>query len=269
MNLAVNARDAMPDGGQLTIETASESVSEDEEGTAGHEVDPGEYIRISVSDTGVGMDADTLAQVFEPFFTTKSRGHGTGLGLSTVYGIIKQSSGFIFAESEPEQGTAFHIYLPRLEQSAHKRRTADSHDSDSLYGDETIVLAEDESWVRTLVRQCLEKHGYTVLESEDGEEALGIVSRYKGRLDLLLTDVVMPRMNGAELAKRVCEESPGTRILYMSGYSDHAILKQEHIQSGKAFLQKPFTIQELAGKVRSILDAGDAAEATEACGQLT
>jgi PAS domain S-box-containing protein len=252
MNLAVNARDAMPQGGRLTIETAN--VRLDETYTQSHpEVRPGRYVMLSLTDTGVGMDETTKARLFEPFFTTKEVGRGTGLGLATVYGIVKQSGGSIFVYSEPNRGTSFKIYLPRLEAVAPLPKSNPGLVKSSG-GGETILLVEDEEAVRTLTRQVLESKGYTAIEARDGQDALHRAERYEGPIHLLLTDVVMPHLGGRELADRLKVSRPGLRVLYLSGYTDDAVVRHGVLEADVAFLQKPFTPAELARKVREVLD---------------
>jgi two-component system cell cycle sensor histidine kinase/response regulator CckA len=252
MNLAVNARDAMPHGGSLTIETMNididETFSRDQE-----LVKPGRYSMMTVSDTGSGMDSETVSHIFEPFFTTKEAGKGTGLGLSTVYGIIKQSGGYIWVDSEPGQGTSFKVYLPMVEQTAEvlARRTQPSA---SYRGTETILLVEDEDGVRALVREVLQRHGYTVLETRSGGEALIACEQHKEDIQLLLTDVVLAQMSGRELAKRIVPLRPGMKVLFVSGYTEEAILQHGVLDLGTAFLQKPFTPNALARKVREVLE---------------
>jgi CheY-like chemotaxis protein len=252
MNLAVNARDAMPTGGKLTIET--NNIYLDEAYVQQHVVgQPGSYVLLAVSDTGMGMDAATQAHAFEPFFTTKERGKGTGLGLSTVYGIIKQSGGYIWLYSEAGKGTTFKIYLPRVDGAAEEELIREKHAAVPA-GGETVLLLEDEPALRELVREWLTGIGYVVLEAKGGAEALEISRSYSGSIDLLLTDVVMPGMSGRQLAERLTPSRPGMRVLYVSGYTTDAIVHHGVLQPGVAFLQKPFTRAALAQKLRETLD---------------
>ena len=252
MNLVVNARDAMPGGGKLTIETSN--VFLDEEYSRAHSpVRPGPYVMLAISDTGVGMDEKTASQVFEPFFTTKERGKGTGLGLSTVYGIVKQSEGFIWVYSEPGKGSTFKVYLPRTGD----RREAPDRESapvEDLRGDKTVLVVEDEESIRKLAVDILGHYGYAVLSAGDGEEALRIAGEFKGEIDLLLTDVVMPRMGGPELFERIRRLRPGIEVLYVSGYTDDAIVHQGALDAGIAFLQKPYSPISLVRKVKDVLE---------------
>jgi two-component system cell cycle sensor histidine kinase/response regulator CckA len=253
MNLAVNARDAMPGGGKLTIETAN--VVLDEDYARRHvSVKPGPCVMLAVTDNGCGMDQETQSHLFEPFFTTKKTGEGTGLGLSTVYGIIKQSGGNIWAYSELRQGTTFKIYLPRVEEAVktYKPKVAPTA---SPGGSETILLVEDEEAVRTIVSKILQNKGYTVLEAHHGPEALEICQAHEGPIHLMVTDVIMPHMSGRELAERLTISRPEVRVLFMSGYPDNAIVHHGVLGAGTAFLQKPFTLNALEGKVRELLDA--------------
>jgi two-component system, cell cycle sensor histidine kinase and response regulator CckA len=251
MNLAVNARDAMPQGGRLTIETADAEL--DEAYAQAHVPQAGRYVMLAVTDTGIGMNADIKAHVFEPFFTTKEKGKGTGLGLATVYGIVKQSGGYIWVYSEPGQGTTFKIYLPRVEGvplPAAPKPVA----SGSLRGSETVLVVEDEVAVRNLTRRVLEGYGYAVLTTENGHEALQAAQERQGPIHLLVTDVVMPKMGGRELVQRLAPGRPEMKVLYLSGYTDDAIVHHGVLEPGIAFLQKPFTPQMLARKVREVLD---------------
>jgi len=253
LNLAVNARDAMPRGGRLTIETAN--VMLDAAFSARHEgVQPGAYVMLAVNDTGVGMDAETQLHLFEPFFTTKEVGKGTGLGLSTVYGIVNQSGGHILVVSSVGQGTAFKIYLPRVDEVGEEPPPREPKDTLSPPGSETILLVEDEDTVRTLVRLNLEDGGYQVLEAADGREALRVSAEHPQPIHLLLTDVVMPHLTGPELAKRLQPLRPETRIIYMSGYAAQAI-HTGMIRPGDVFIEKPFTNDLLLRKIREVLDS--------------
>jgi PAS domain S-box-containing protein len=252
-NLAINAKDAMPNGGKLTIETANvildESYARSRIG-----VTPGHYVMLSVSDTGMGMRPEVKEQIFEPFFTTKEKGKGTGLGLSTVYGIIQQSSGNIWVYSEPGVGTTFKVYLPTIEEGTESLKPT-SIPTESKQGFETILLVEDEEMVRKLARTVLQKNGYTVLEASNGEEALRIVQGQNGNpIHLMVTDVVMPGMSGRQLADRLLPLRPEMKVLYMSGYTDDAIVHHGVLDPGIAYIQKPFAPDALASKVRQILD---------------
>jgi len=250
-NLAANARDAVPQGGKLTIETAN--VELDEAYAHRHvAVIPGRYVMIAVSDTGVGMTPEVKERVFEPFFTTKERGKGTGLGLATVYGIVKQSGGNIWVYSEPGQGTTFKIYLPRVDEPLAEER--EKEESGLFLGVGVILVVEDEEGVRKLVLDMLEKQGYSVLGADDEEEALLICQQYKETIHLLVTDVVMPKISGPELAKRLVVFQPEMKVLYMSGYADNAIVHHGVLEEGVNFIQKPFTMEGLAKKVREVLD---------------
>jgi PAS domain S-box-containing protein len=252
MNLAVNARDAMPKGGKLTIETAN--VDLDQAYARAHiAVTPGRYIMISVSDTGVGMTPEIRDRVFEPFFTTKDKGKGTGLGLSTVYGIVKQSGGNIWVYSEPGKGTTFKIYLPRVDEPLEE--LGEKVVREQLpQGSETILIVEDDEEVRKLAIRILRTQGYTVLEACQGKDALSVLEKHKKPIDLLLSDVVMPGMDGRELAKQLGVLYPGMKVLYMSGYTDNAIVHHGVLYKGMNYIQKPFTIDGLARKVREVLD---------------
>jgi PAS domain S-box-containing protein len=255
MNLAVNARDAMPSGGKLIIETSN--VSLDEEYSRFHApLRPGDYVMLSISDTGMGMDSETQSHIFEPFFTTKGL-KGTGLGLSTVYGIVKQSGGYIWVFSESGKGTTFKVYLPRVAERAESPAMVASPAEGAATepGTETILLVEDEANLRYLARQFLEKQGYRVIDAADGALAMQIAVAHEGLIHLLLTDVIMPGMNGRELAQRISEIRPNTKVLYMSGYTENVIGHNGTLDAGVRLLQKPFTLRELKSKVREVLDS--------------
>jgi PAS domain S-box-containing protein len=251
MNLAVNARDAMPRGGKLTIETAN--VELDEEYARKHiTVQPGSYVLLAVSDTGFGMDEATQTRMFEPFFTTKEAGKGTGLGLATVYGIVKQSGGNIWAYSEVGCGTTFKIYLPRVSMPVSAPRPAEGALAPG--GNETILVVEDAEAMRKMSCEFLSSRGYTVLEAQDGQEALALAEKHPGPIHMLITDLVMPGMNGRELAQHLCDHNAQLRVLYVSGYTGDAVVRLGILEGAAAFLQKPFTLHGLAAKVREILD---------------
>jgi two-component system cell cycle sensor histidine kinase/response regulator CckA len=250
MNLVVNAKDAMSSGGKLTIETQNIVVDETHR-RAQTFIRPGRYVMLSVSDTGMGMDRETQSRIFEPFFTTKEKGKGTGLGLSTVYGIVKQSGGYVMVHSEKARGATFQIYLPRVEGIAEKHVPAVK--PAVLGGTETVLLVEDEDSVRQLVRDTLSAKGYKVVPAENGEAGIAAAARHEGRIDLVITDVVMPGMGGRELVKQLAQLRPETKVLYLSGYTEDAILSEGTIERGAAFLQKPFTLQNLSRKVREVL----------------
>jgi len=253
LNLAVNARDAMPDGGRLSIEL--DNVDVDEEMGRRHVPvqPPGRYVRLTVSDTGTGIPHAIQPHIFEPFFTTKEKGKGTGLGLSTVYGIVKQSGGFIWVYSEPGQGSTFKIYLPRVEAPA--EQAPPPPEVAASAGNETILLVEDEPAVRDLAQRILRRKGYRVVTAPNGQEALDFVKRHSGPLDLLVTDLVMPQMDGRELAQRLAALRPGLRVLFMSGYTGDTIAQRGVLDPDVAFIEKPFGPEGLARKVREILDA--------------
>ena len=255
VNLAVNARDAMPEGGKLVIETAN--VELDDAYVRNHQVvlTRGRYVMLAMSDTGAGMDAATQAHIFEPFFTTKEQGKGTGLGLSTVYGIVKQSGGFIWVYSEPGLGSTFKIYLPSVEDAAEPVQGSEAREL-PFGGSETILLVEDEEAVRALAARVLQERGYKVLESASPEDALQIAEHQQEPIALLLTDVVLPRMSGRKIAEHLTLLRPSMKVLYMSGYTDDAIVRSGMLEANTAFLQKPFTPAGLARKVREVLDAG-------------
>jgi two-component system cell cycle sensor histidine kinase/response regulator CckA len=253
VNLSVNARDAMPAGGIMTIATAAVELGPSFV-VARPGSQPGPHILLQVSDTGMGMDAETRGRVFEPFFTTKAVGKGSGLGLATVYGIVKQSGGYIDVSSEPTQGSVFTVYLPRVMEGAPTPQDQQPADPAGA-GGETVLLVEDEPGVRSLARRALQRFGYRVLEAGNGQEALMVARRFESAIDLLLTDVVMPEMGGRELAQILKRERPATRVLYTSGYPDTAGLQEEVQEAVVAYLPKPYTPEELAQKVRDVLDA--------------
>ena len=251
VSLAMNARDAMPEGGHLVLETAV--VELDGSYADSHAtVLPGPYVMLAVSDTGEGMDAATRSRVFEPFFTTKAQGKGSGLGLATVYGIVKQSGGYIWVYSEPAHGTVFKVYLPII--SAPVMAARELKQTEPPRASETILLVEDEEAVRALTGEVLRRQGYEVIEAEHGKQALELVQRLSAEIHLLLTDIVMPYMNGRDLAEQISSLRPRTKVLFMSGYTDHAAVHRE-LSAGAPFLQKPFTPDALARKVRGLLDA--------------
>jgi len=255
MNLALNARDAMPNGGKLRLETANVEL----DGTFAQEhqpIGPGSYVMLAVSDTGTGMTPEVQARIFEPFFTTKEVGKGTGLGLSTVYGIIKQSGGYIWVYSEPGLGTTFKIYFPRVEQTAHMLDT-DQRTSIAFRGAETILLVEDDPQLRQLTSSVLAHCGYKMLVADSPEEGLAISNENHSAIQLVITDVVMPAMNGRQLAEQILKISPNTKILYISGYTNNAIAHYGVLEEGIWFLPKPFTLSALVSKVREVLDSSE------------
>lgn len=255
MNLVVNARDAMPKGGKLTIETSN--VYLDQTYAKDHmSVEPGSYVMLAISDTGCGMDKETRQHIFEPFFTTKAQGKGTGLGLSTVYGIVKQSGGNIWVYSEEDRGTTFKIYFPQVMEEAEEYRRVTAK-PEAPRGSETILLVEDADWVRKLARQVLERAGYRVVEASNADEAIRIVetSHNGTKVDLVLTDVIMPGMSGNDMSKHLLAMRAGLPVLYMSGYTDDAIVQHGVLEPGINFIQKPFSPDALALKVREVLDA--------------
>jgi two-component system cell cycle sensor histidine kinase/response regulator CckA len=261
MNLVVNARDAMPSGGRLTVETANADL--DAAYASDHApVKPGRYVMLAVSDTGIGMGPETVAHIFEPFYTTKESGRGTGLGLSTVYGIVKQSGGYIWVYSELGRGSSFKVYLPRVEQ-APEALPAVRLASGEQKGSETILLVEDQPQVRELARMVLSEKGYTVLVSSSPEDAENACAKHDAEIHLLLTDLIMPGITGRELAKRLTARHPKMRVLYMSGYTfgitTQAGMQSGLLEDGVAFLQKPFTPSALSEKVREVLDRSVAA----------
>jgi len=254
INLVLNARDAMPDGGTITFETGNEEL------TVGLNVPydvipPGDYVLLTVTDDGVGMDARTRARLFEPFFTTKEAGKGTGLGLSTVYGIIRQTGGYITVDSKPGDGARFKIWFPAVERGAALDEGPEGVEpAPYLRGDETVLLVEDEAMVRELASRVLNGHGYLVLEAASGSEALEACRRHEGPVDLLVTDVVMPGMNGSELAERIGTLYPAAHVLFISGYTGGALVEHGVLRDGTNFLQKPFSPDHFVRKVRELLD---------------
>ena len=253
VNLVVNARDAMPRGGKVTIETANTTLDE-QAVQRDVSIKPGQYVMLAVSDTGSGMDEETQRRIFEPFFTTKDLGKGTGLGLSTVYGIVKQSGGNIWVYSEPGLGTMFKVYLPRIDDTTAISIENPAQEAAALRGSETILLVEDEDIVRGLTRKILMQAGYHVLDAKGGEEAIRVCRAHAGEIDLLLTDVVMPEISGKEVADRVLELRPALRVVFMSGYTDEAIVQHGVLDANVEFIQKPFTWIALTKKVRDVLN---------------
>jgi two-component system, cell cycle sensor histidine kinase and response regulator CckA len=253
VNLAVNARDAMQRGGRLTFATRNVVLGPDDFGFAEEAGRPGAYVLLTVSDTGSGMDAETMSKIFEPFFTTKVRGKGTGLGLSTVYGIVKQSDGYIDVCSEPGRGTSFRIYLPRVDEPAEAEAERDP-ELEATGGQATVLVVEDEEMVRRMTRRFLERAGYTVIEAGNGEEALRLVMDRRSRIDVLLTDLVMPVMGGRDLARRVTILHPRIRILFMSGYAN-ADQESEVVNAGYPLLRKPFQRQDLVARIQQAMEA--------------
>jgi CheY-like chemotaxis protein len=251
MNLAINARDAMPHGGKIVMETANLEVDGERAGSL--ELTAGRYVLLQVSDTGHGMDAATMGHIFEPFFTTKRMGKGTGLGLATVYGIVKQSGGSILVESEAGRGSTFRIYLPAADSGTRKRQETTAGVV-VVGGTETILVVEDETDLRELTRIFLEGYGYRVLQASSAEQAIETTERFGERIDLLLTDVIMPGMSGRRLAEEVLRRRPQTKIVYMTGYTDDMVVQHRVLEPGVQLLQKPFSKAELAGKVRATLD---------------
>ncbi|HWS15142.1 MAG TPA: ATP-binding protein, partial [Candidatus Methylomirabilis sp.] len=257
LNLAVNARDAMPSGGKLSLSTANVTLDapDDRDGVT---IPAGRYVRLEIADTGCGMDAGTISHIFEPFFTTKEHGKGTGLGLAMVHGIVMQSGGRIRVRSAPGKGTTFGIFFPMAEEEAADPAgvpAAEAGTAGTLRGTESVLVVEDEGMVRELVAEGLQRDGYSILAASNGREALTLAGGHDGPIDLLLTDLVMPGMNGMELAQRLMPLRPGMKVLYMSGYSEEAISRLGSVEDGTSFLQKPVTLSLLSRKVREILDS--------------
>ena len=254
MNLLVNARDAMPKGGKLTIETQNMYLDK-EYGKTHADILPGWYVMLAVRDTGHGMDGETRKHIFEPFFTTKEKGKGTGLGLSTIYGIVKQSGGYVWVYSELNKGTSFKIYFPRIDEVEKDKKNIPEKGK-SLTGSETILIVEDEEIVRELIYESLNKFGYDLIEAENGKKALQCCKTDSEKpIQLLITDVIMPDIGGSELAKKLEKLKPDMKVLFISGYTDDAIVHHGVLDEGVAFLQKPFSPQTLVKKVREILDS--------------
>jgi CheY-like chemotaxis protein len=259
MNLAVNARDAMPKGGRLTIETANVELDEaycaaHASGAAAEAIQPGSHVSLSVSDTGCGMSEEVRAHIFEPFYTTKERGKGTGLGLSTVYGIVQQSGGHIWCYSEVGHGTTFKIYLPRVQAADEPSGVVEAHLAPRA-GSGTLLLVDDDDAVRTAAGRILRRQGYTVLAAASGAEALEIAEQYADPIGLVVTDMVMPEMGGPELASRLRALRPELMVVFMSGYTEDAALRNRLLEPGAVFVEKPFTFEALTSKVRDALDA--------------
>jgi two-component system, cell cycle sensor histidine kinase and response regulator CckA len=252
MNLAVNARDAMPEGGTLRITTENVEVHEIS-ATRHAGVPPGRYAMLTVSDSGTGMDAATSAHIFEPFFTTKEPGKGTGLGLAVVQSVVAQSGGYVTVQSEPSQGSTFRIYLPLVDEAV-QVPTPGKSEAVSPRGSETVLLVEDAQSVRLLIRDYLESSGYAVLQAKSSEEAIVLAQKHRGPIHLLLTDVVMPRLGGPQLARRLKTIHPETKVLYMSGYALKAAAGYEGLEQNIRFLQKPFTSEDLLGNIRRTLE---------------
>jgi CheY-like chemotaxis protein len=253
MNLSINARDAMPNGGELMIQT--QDVDMDNNYVVLHpEVIPGPYVMLAISDTGAGISREDQARIFEPFFTTKEKGKGTGLGLATVYGIVKQSRGYIYLYSEPGMGTTFKVYLPAAEHAGTLPGKLSDAQQLMSKNNETILLVEDETNVRSLAQMILKSCGYKILEAKSGDEALQICAQHKGPIDLLLTDVIMPGLNGHELATRLTSKYPDLQVLYMSGYTDDIITRHGILSEGTMFMSKPFSSEMLARKVHEVLN---------------
>ncbi len=258
LNLAINARDAMPDGGELFIETAD--IRLDENYCEKHaNVTPGSYVMLAVSDTGIGMDSETQSMIFEPFFTTKEQGHGTGLGLATVFGIVEQNGGRVEVYSEPEEGTSFKLYFPSVDEPAESLIPPPVPEAPA--GKETVLVVEDEDMVRRMAMRLLKSLGYTVLAVGSGKEALALAKSHEGPIDLLLTDVVMPRMNGRELATKITKIRPEIKVLYASGYTKNVIARHGVLDEGVQFVSKPYTLEMIGVRVRDVLDEDESKKA--------
>jgi two-component system, cell cycle sensor histidine kinase and response regulator CckA len=264
MNLAVNARDAMPEGGKLIIETANVRV--DDAYIQRHSiVPPGDYVLLAVTDSGAGIALQHLSHIFEPFFTTKEEGKGTGLGLATVYGIVKQNSGFVWVYSEPGLGTTFKIYLPRVQKEVAPVQSREPVET-PFRGSETLLLVEDETAVRQSAREFLSLSGYSVLEAANGEDAIRVSNEHGGTVHLMISDVVMPKMGGAKLAEVLAGTRPDMKVLFVSGYAEKTVLRHGAIDVTTRFLQKPFSLKMLARKVREVLETNECpAVATASC----
>jgi CheY-like chemotaxis protein len=259
MNLAVNARDAMPHGGKITVRTLRRTVASAEAAERGFA--PGTYCVLTFTDTGIGMDSETRKRVFEPFFTTKEFGKGTGLGMSTVYGVVRQCDGYIVVESEPERGTTCIVYLPETDVKPVEAEQVDQQEESILTGGETVLIVEDDETVRGITKRTLEKYGYVVFTAKDAAEAVEICRNKKQVIDVTLTDVVMPgEKNGFELADWISENHPDIEVIYMSGYADEARAAQEAVRQNSAFLRKPFSTKALLETLREICSAKDRRE---------
>jgi len=256
MNLAANSRDAMPQGGRCTIETCNVQLDEHYADRKRAVIPTGRYAVLTVTDTGTGIPANDLSHVFEPFYTTKPSGQGTGLGLATVYGIVKQNHGFVWVYSEPEMGTIFKIYLSCVRDQPRVLEISEQHTETIFHGTETVLLVEDEDALRRAAAELLSLHGYRVLQAKDGLDALSVVKNHGLPIHLAVTDVVMPNLSGGELAKELATVRPGTGVLFVSGYAGQTVLDHKVVNVENNFLQKPFTLNQLAGKVRAVLDHG-------------
>jgi CheY-like chemotaxis protein len=254
MNLVLNSRDAIPEGGRLIIETTNFHVDEDYARTHA-ETKVGDYVMVAITDSGAGMSKETRDKIFEPFFTTKEKGKGTGLGLASVYGIVKQSGGFMWVYSELGKGTTFKIYLPRAH--AHQHATPTTPHKNRIVGSETILLVEDDEEVRQVASRILRRNGYRVIEAGNGSDALKAADNEAEPVDLIVTDIVMPEMGGTELAKRIREKQPDARILFTSGYTEDAVVRQSLLHEGESFIEKPFTPATLAKKAREMLSVDE------------